>query len=212
MNGQQNFQYNPVDYLNDVHQGKITPEIRDQAFLSILQFSVQTECLDQTVLQGAHLADNYLRHNPNVLPAFLRVIYAVSLEIAIKMNEQMILSLEDVATLFENTYNVSMLCNLERHILTLNNFRINVATPLDFALHFCFLEQEILKVKIGCIELEPELILDQAVSQIHYAMSQYRLSRKKYSSIAVAVICSVLQDIHNDGVNDGFLEQNGPQV
>jgi len=124
----------------------------------------------------------------------------------------MILSLEDVATLFENTYNVPMLCNLERHILTLNNFRINVATPLDFALHFCFLEQEILKVKIGCIELEPELILDQAVSQIHYAMSQYRLSRKKYSSIAVAVICSVLQDIHNDGVNDGFLEQNGPQV
>ena len=105
-----------------------------------------------------------------------------------------------------------MLCNLERHILTLNNFRINVATPLDFALHFCFLEQEILKVKIGCIELEPELILDQAVSQIHYAVSQYRLSRKKYSSIAVAVICSVLQDIHNDGVNDGFLEQNGPQV
>ena len=81
----------------------------------------------------------------------------------------MILSLEDVATLFENTYNVSMLCNLERHILTLNNFRINVATPLDFALHFCFLEQEILKVKIGCIELEPELILDGlAIAIIHY--------------------------------------------
>ena len=29
MNGQQNFQYNPVDYLNDIHQGRITPEIRD---------------------------------------------------------------------------------------------------------------------------------------------------------------------------------------
>jgi hypothetical protein len=125
----------------------------------------------------------------------LRIIYAVALEIAIKMNEQMILSLEDVASLFENRFNVAMLCNLERHILTLNNFRINAATPLDFALHFCILEADILKVKIGSIELEPELILNDAVSLFHYAMSQYELSRKRYSSIAVAVICNVLQDI-----------------
>jgi len=29
-------------------------------------------------------------------------------------------------------------------------------------------------------------------------MSQYDLSRKKYSSLAIAAICTVLQDAHND--------------
>ena len=113
------------------------------------------------------------------------------------MNEQMILSLEDVAQLFENRFNIPMLCNLEKHILALNNFRINVATPLDFTLHFTIMEADILKMNIGCIELEPELILNDAVSLLHYSMSQYDISRKKYSSIAVATICAVLQDIHD---------------
>ena len=197
--GKPNFQHNPIDYLKEVHSERIHPSLREEAFLSILQFSVQTDCLDQTVMQGAHLADNSLRHNPNIQPGFLRIIYAVALEIAIKMNEQMILSLEDVASLFENRFNVSMLCNLEKHILTLNNFRINVATPLDFALHFCFLMGETLTVKNnGMFELEPESILNLAVSAMHFAMSQYEISRMKYSSIAVASICHVLQDINDD--------------
>ena len=41
-----NFQHNPIDYLKEVHQGRIQPELREEAFLSILQFSVQTDCLD----------------------------------------------------------------------------------------------------------------------------------------------------------------------
>ena len=87
------------------------------------------------------------------------------------MNEQMILSLEDVSALFENRFSVDMLCNLEKHILTLNSFRINVATPLDFCLHFCILEQDILTVNNGCFEVEPELIVKDAVSLLHYVMS-----------------------------------------
>ena len=50
LNGKQNFQHNPIDYLREVHQDKITSALREEAFLSILQFSVQTDCLDQTVL------------------------------------------------------------------------------------------------------------------------------------------------------------------
>ena len=34
-------------------------------------------------------------------------------------------------------------------------------------------------------------------------MSQYDLSRKKYSSLAIAAICTVLQDIHYDLNNNG---------
>lgn len=67
---------------------------------------------------------------------FLRIIYALSLEISIKLNEQMILSLEDIVTLFEGRFTLEMLSQLERHIFMINKYRINPATPLDFCLHF----------------------------------------------------------------------------
>ena len=75
----------------------------------------------------------------------MRIIYAMALEISIKLNEQMILSLEDITSLFEGRFNMNMLVNLERHILTLNNFRVNAATPLDFVLNFVYLEADLLK-------------------------------------------------------------------
>ena len=139
-----NLQHNPSDFLKDNFGGSIKPALREEAILSILQFSVQTNCLDQTVLQAVHLADNYLRFNVSCQPAFLRIIYAISLAISIKLNEQMILSFEDIEALFEGKFNQRMLVNLERHILTLNNFRVNVATPLDFVINLVYLEQSIL--------------------------------------------------------------------
>lgn len=137
--------HNPADYLSTVHQGRIPPEIREEAILIVLQFAIQTDCLDQTVLQAIHLADTYMRRNPTIQPAFVRIIAAIALEISIKLNEQMILSLEDVSALFDNKFSVQMLCQLERHILLMNQFRVNVATPLDFVLHFTFAEQEFLQ-------------------------------------------------------------------
>ena len=139
-----NLQYNPTDYLANNIGGELTPEIREEGVLSILQFAVQTQCLDQTVFQAVHLADNYLRYNPSCKPAFIRLIYAMSLEISIKMNENTVLALSDIEQLFEYRFNQEMLINLERHILSLNNFRVNMATPLDFVLNFAYLEEQIL--------------------------------------------------------------------
>ena len=64
------------------------------------------------------------------------------------------LSIEDIEALFENRFNQKMLINLERHILSLNNFRVNVATPLDYVLNFVFLEQDLLNS--GTFVLPPE--------------------------------------------------------
>jgi hypothetical protein len=40
--------------------------VREEAILIVLQFAIQTDCLDQTVLQAVHLTDTYLRKNPIV--------------------------------------------------------------------------------------------------------------------------------------------------
>lgn len=195
-----NLQHNPVDYLTTIHEGRIAPHVREEAVLTVLQFAVQTDCLDQTVLQAVHLADNYMKANNTIQPAFLRIISAVALEISIKLNEQMILQLEDVAKLFEDRFSVQMLAQLERHILQLNNFRVNVVTPLDFCLHFAYLEKEALDT--SPFVLSPEELVNMTLPLLHYAASQYDISRKKYSSIAVAAICHVLQEVHDEMENE----------
>ena len=35
----------------------------------------------------------------------MKIIYAIALEISIKMNEQQVLALDDIATLFDNKFN-----------------------------------------------------------------------------------------------------------
>jgi len=191
-----NLQHNPADFLKEIHDGRIPPHVREEAVLTVLQFAVQTDCLDQTVLQAVHLADNYMRANGTIQPAFVRIISAVALEISIKLNEQMILQLEDVAKLFEDRFSVQMLAQLEKHILQLNNFRVNVATPLDFCLHFAFLEKQALET--SPFVLSPEELVNMALPLLHYAVSQYDICRKKYSSIAAAAICHVLQEVHDE--------------
>ena len=57
------------------------------------------------MLQAVHLADNYVRYNLSIAPPFMRIVYAMALEISIKMNEQMVLSLEDIESLFEGRFN-----------------------------------------------------------------------------------------------------------
>jgi len=102
----------------------------------------------------------------------------------------MILSLEDVSALFDNKFSVQMLCQLERHILLMNQFRVNVATPLDFLLHFTIAEKSFLEAN----SMRPEQLANMALPLLHFAMSQYSLSRRRYSSIAIAAVCHVIQD------------------
>ena len=100
--------------------------------------------------------------------------------------------------LFEHRFNQEMLINLEKHILSLNNFRVNMATPLDYVLHFAYLEEELFKSSQGSLMLQPDQLVNDTLYLLHYAMSQYSLSRKKFSSLAVAAMCLVLQDAHED--------------
>ena len=63
----------------------------------MLQFAVETDCLDSTVMRAVHLMDTYVRNNPMIHAGFLRVILAVALQISIKINEHMTFTLEEIA-------------------------------------------------------------------------------------------------------------------
>lgn len=102
----------------------------------------------------------------------------MAFEISVKLNEQMILSIDDIEALFENRFSSEMLINLERHILSLNNFRVNVATSLDYVLNFVYLEQELLNSDESIV-LPADQLVNDTLYLLHYAASQYGLSRCK---------------------------------
>ena len=103
------------------------------------------------------------------------------------MHEQMILSLEDMVSLFENRYTLGMLTRLESHMITINKFRLNPSTSLDFCLHFVMGMRVIFEEEEPVIEAER--LVQHCLPLLHFSAINYQLSRKKYSEIAIAAVC-----------------------
>jgi hypothetical protein len=53
-------------------------------------------------MQAIQLADVYISQNEMVTPLMINIVYTVALEIAIKMNEDMLLAFSDLVVLFNN--------------------------------------------------------------------------------------------------------------
>ena len=77
------------DFLKVIHDDRIRKYHREEAVLKMLQFAVETECLDHTVMLAVAYFDTYIRNNPMIVPDLMRVIAAVCLQISIKINEHM---------------------------------------------------------------------------------------------------------------------------
>jgi hypothetical protein len=91
-------------------------------------------------MQAIYLGDVYLSRNPAVSPAMVSVVYTVGLEIAIKINEDMLLAFTDLVLLFEDKFQLSLFLQLEKHIMQINKLRLDPPTALDFVMHFMFID------------------------------------------------------------------------
>ena len=60
------------------------------------------DLLDQTILQAIAYFEAYLARNHNVMSCFMAEIAIISIELAIKMNEDRVLSLEECVNMMEN--------------------------------------------------------------------------------------------------------------
>ena len=94
-----------------------------------------------------------MARNNNVIPFFLKEVAIIAVEIAIKNNEDKVLSLKECVYMIDKIgtstkattefdtdkkerFNVKMFGALELHMLELLHFKINVPTALDFLLFF----------------------------------------------------------------------------
>lgn len=60
------------------------------------------DLLDQTIMQAIAFFEAYLANNRNVMSCFIAEIAIVAIELAIKMNEDRVLSLEECVNMIDN--------------------------------------------------------------------------------------------------------------
>ena len=115
------------------------------------------------------------------------------LVLGIKANERLDLSMQHICNGFNGEFSIEYLVSLERQIINSNRFRLNVPTPLDFAIHFIALQSEALED--GKMPITIDDLVTLTIPAIQFQMTMYEDSRRKYSSIALAAISFVVQAI-----------------
>ena len=163
------------------------------------------------------------------MPFFLREIAIIAVEIAIKNNEDKVLSLEECVYMIDkigvNTdstlnasnssqgsggsgssggkiekFNVKMFASLERHMLLLLKFKINIPTALDFALFFAHR---------AFPREDAQLLIQKCLPWIYFLAVNHELGRyRKSSTVALAALCHVIQssqEYHNIKIRDHLL-------
>ena len=144
------------------------------------------------------------------MPFFLREIALIALEIAIKNNEDKVLSLEECVYMIDKIgvsanselnatknsggsgssnsssgkiekFNVQMFAALERHMLLLLKFKVNIPTALDFALFFAH---------SAFPREEAQFLVQRCLPWIYFVAVNHDINRfKKPSAIALASLC-----------------------
>lgn len=122
----------------------------------MIRFGFHCELLDQTILQAISFFECYIAKNKHDFTDYLRELGLIALVLAIKNNEDKVLSLKECLVVMKQNifaqplvgsseflknsnkqeFSLEMFAKLEQHMLLLLNFRLNVPTTFDFVLMF----------------------------------------------------------------------------
>ena len=91
-----------TSYLEEIHGSRISKEQVKEVVQIIIQFGIRFDLLDQTILQAMAFLEGYLAKNRNVMACFLREIAIIAVELAIKNNEDRVLSLDECVNMIDN--------------------------------------------------------------------------------------------------------------
>ena len=89
-------------YLQDNHEGRVSKVQLTEAIQIIIQFGMRFDLLDQTILQANAFFEAYLAKNRNVMNCFLAEIAIIAVALAIKINEDRVLSLEECVNMVDH--------------------------------------------------------------------------------------------------------------
>ena len=90
-------------------------------------------------MQAILFVDMFLRKNNKVERCTLKLIGIAAILVAVKLNEDRLLSVRQAAAECNGDYDEDMIIKTERIILVQLDFKINVPTPMDFIQFFLYL-------------------------------------------------------------------------
>lgn len=83
--------------------------------------------------------DLFLRKNSRVEQCTLKLIGMASILVAVKINEDRLLSIDQCVKECNGDYSHEMIIKTERILLVLLDFRMNISTAIDFVQFFLYL-------------------------------------------------------------------------
>ena len=93
-------------------------------------------------MQAIAYVDTFLRLNQKVEECTLRLVGVSAIFLAVKINEDRLLSVDQCVRECNNDYSAEMIIKTEKILLLNLNFKTNLPTALDFAQFFLYLSHE----------------------------------------------------------------------
>ena len=95
--------------------------------------------LHKTRIQAILFLDHFMRKSDRVEYCTLRLIAIASVLVAVKLNEDRLLSVHQCVKECNNDYSAEMIVKTEKLLLVYLNFKMNYPTAIDFVQFFLYL-------------------------------------------------------------------------
>jgi len=128
-----------------------------------------------------------------------QLVFATSLNLAIKVHERSPIGMKTFVEFSKNEFTISEMSKMEKEILTTLSWKIYPPTPLSFSseiLRLCAFDLSEISKLLMTKTLEVE-ICDATTYLIELSAYKYGVSDKRPSSIALACIITVMEDIRD---------------
>ena len=179
-----------TDYLRDIQQSSIPPEMRQQACNWIFDFCSDCETSSRTPQLACFILDSFLAKKKLNNLSVLKLVKALSVYISMKLERDDFLKIEEIQQLCVSRFSISAILTTERYMLEAINWNINAPTAA-----------EILRHMLLAIRPDHDFFYLYARSDAYCAMcyADYSLNMYRPHIIAAASICCVLDRIkHTD--------------
>lgn len=154
---------------------------------------------DQTVLLAIEYMDNYLLHTLNAKIEIYQLVGIVALMLAVKMQEDVVLTQEQANMECKFLYSVQMMQMVELDMIKKLSYNLNLPTSLDILLQLLYLDDE---GQLASIDksLHIQNLVSQALPIIYLCFNEYEVVHQHTQlTIALASIFWILNksDINN---------------
>ena len=176
--------YNEINYLETIQQGKITSGNREELINWVSEICSMQKTSKTTEQLAIYYIDSFLSKKAiNQLP-ILELIGFICISLALKYEEGREITAKQINALCDGKFNIEAIITTEVYVLNILDWQLDRPTPSEL-LHYLF--------AFTCDEAETRNICKYTENFITVALADYHISRNSPIIIAVASALCVLE-------------------